>query len=130
MQLKSVLLEKVPGVLHGFGTALEPVPLSLKKIWDSHRPLHKQVHRCDFMDVKVEGQECGEVDSLFTSTKGLPVGVMTADCVPILMANKLGTCVAAIHACWRGTRALILIQLWKELRSRGIPQLCAPMAAR
>ncbi|MEO5968691.1 MAG: polyphenol oxidase family protein [Bdellovibrionia bacterium] len=119
LTIKCVLIEKVPGVVHGFGTAQEPVPASLKDAWESRRPKHKQVHRCDFVDVKVEGQECGDVDSLFTSRAGLPVGVMTADCVPVLMANKLGTCIAAIHAGWRGTRAHILRKLWVELQARG-----------
>ena len=43
---------------------------------------------------------------------------MTADCIPVLMANKRGTCIAAIHAGWRGTRAHTLIHLWNELRIR------------
>jgi YfiH family protein len=117
--IKSALLEKVPGVCHGFGTAQEPVPAALKDAWESRRPKHKQVHRCDFVNVEIEGQECGEVDSLFTSKLGIPVGIMTADCVPVLMANKLGTCIAAIHAGWRGTRAHILRKLWAELQVRG-----------
>ncbi len=119
MQIQSRILEKIPGVSHGFGTAQDPIPAPFKEIWESQRPRHKQVHLCNFVNVDVEGQECGEVDSLFTATTKVPIGIMTADCVPILMANKLGTCVAAIHAGWRGTRAHILTRLWDELRSRG-----------
>ena len=119
MQIKSVLLEKIPGVLHGFGTAQEPIPASVNERGESLRPQHKQVHRCDFAQVEIEGQECGEVDSFFTLKAGIPVGIMTADCVPILMANQKGTCVAAVHAGWRGTRAHILAQLWAELRKQG-----------
>jgi len=118
-EIKSALLDEVPGVIHGFGTAQEPIPASLKKIWESRRPKHKQVHRCDFAQVEIEGQECGEVDGLFTSKAGMPVGIMTADCVPILMANQKGTCVAAVHAGWRGTRAHILAELWTELHKQG-----------
>lgn len=31
------------------------------------------------------------------------VGVLTADCVPVLLADRSGTAVAAIHSGWRGT---------------------------
>jgi copper oxidase (laccase) domain-containing protein len=116
MEIKSILLDKVSGVIYGFGTAEEPVAEPLMAIWEARRPSHKQVHRCDFAHVERLAQECGAVDALFTSKKGAPVGVMTADCVPVLMANKRGTCVAAIHAGWRGTRGHILTRLWDELR--------------
>jgi YfiH family protein len=46
-------------------------------------------------------------DALITDIPGVYVGVVTADCVPILLAarGKDGGCtaVAAVHAGWRGT---------------------------
>lgn len=44
--------------------------------------------------------ECGEGDALVTTVPGLALEVVTADCVPILVAS--GDRVAAIHAGWRG----------------------------
>ena len=41
-------------------------------------------------------------DAVFTYEKNLVCAVRTADCLPILLANKNGTMVAAIHAGWRG----------------------------
>src|SRR3954471_7277106 len=43
---------------------------------------------------------CGEGDALYTEEKGLALSVMTADCVPVLMAGPSE--IAAIHAGWRG----------------------------
>ncbi len=43
---------------------------------------------------------CGEGDALVTSEPGLALVVVTADCVPILIAADHR--VAAIHAGWRG----------------------------
>ena len=46
-------------------------------------------------------------DALLTATPGLLVGVKTADCVPILLADVKRRAVAAVHAGWRGTLARI-----------------------
>jgi polyphenol oxidase len=43
------------------------------------------------------------VDGLITKAPGLPIGVMAADCVPILLYDPDRSAVAAIHAGWRGT---------------------------
>jgi YfiH family protein len=42
-------------------------------------------------------------DALITSEPGILLVVQTADCVPILLADKKRRAVAAIHAGWRGT---------------------------
>ena len=49
---------------------------------------------------------CGEGDALITSERGVAVSVVTADCVPVLLAS--GNQVAAVHAGWRGLVQRIL----------------------
>ncbi len=46
-------------------------------------------------------------DALITCRPGILLGVQTADCVPILLADTRRRAVAAIHAGWRGTLARI-----------------------
>ncbi|MGH9732735.1 MAG: peptidoglycan editing factor PgeF [Candidatus Acidiferrales bacterium] len=46
-------------------------------------------------------------DALATETKGLLLGVQTADCIPILLVDPRHRAVAAVHAGWRGTVARI-----------------------
>jgi YfiH family protein len=41
-------------------------------------------------------------DAVIASTPGLVVGVLTADCTPVLMADPQARIVAAVHAGWRG----------------------------
>lgn len=45
----------------------------------------------------------GEADGMWTGTRGLVLGILTADCVPVLLADPDRELVAAVHAGWKGT---------------------------
>ncbi len=45
----------------------------------------------------------GRADGLMTDEPGVLLGVLTADCVPVLVADRRRRAVAAFHAGWRGT---------------------------
>ena len=45
------------------------------------------------------------VDALMTNEPGTALTVLSADCVPILLAVDDGRAIAAVHAGWRGTAA-------------------------
>lgn len=47
-------------------------------------------------------------DALMTDVPGLLLGVQTADCVPVLIADPRNRAVAVFHAGWRGTLARIV----------------------
>jgi YfiH family protein len=44
-----------------------------------------------------------QADGMITKTAGIAVGIETADCVPILLADAETPAVAAVHAGWRST---------------------------
>jgi hypothetical protein len=48
-----------------------------------------------------------EADVLVATAAGVAVAVYTADCVPVLLAERRGRGVAAIHAGWRGSAARV-----------------------
>lgn len=90
MLLKATNLD----VMHGFGTrTTESVPEVITG---------RQVHgdRVLRVDGPIDGEEC---DALVSQTPGVRIGVLTADCVPILLADRQRRVVAAVHAGWRGT---------------------------
>lgn len=61
-------------------------------------------------------EEVPHADALVTRVPGLLLGVQTADCVPILLADTRQRVVAAIHAGWRGTLARIAIKALGRMR--------------
>ncbi|HLJ23391.1 MAG TPA: peptidoglycan editing factor PgeF [Candidatus Acidoferrales bacterium] len=78
----------------------------------------RQFHS-DVIFIAAEAAETGEppkADALITHTPGLLLGVQTADCVPILLADTRRRAVAAIHAGWRGTLARIVPKTLGRMR--------------
>jgi YfiH family protein len=55
-----------------------------------------------------EGKAVLEGDGLITAERGLFLGVQTADCTPVLIADTRTHAVGAFHAGWRGTVARIV----------------------
>jgi hypothetical protein len=50
-------------------------------------------------------KEAGEADGMVTAENGVYLGVLTADCVPLLFIAPKQRLAAAVHAGWRGTLA-------------------------
>jgi YfiH family protein len=61
----------------------------------------KQVHGVAVVDAARAGTE-PEADGAFATQPGAVCAVLTADCLPVLLCNRAGTKVAALHAGWRG----------------------------
>lgn len=68
-----------------------------------------QVHGDDFhfepKPVGIAQAPSLEGDGFATSQGRMGLMIKTADCQPILLAHKSGSCVAALHAGWRGNRS-------------------------
>jgi len=65
-----------------------------------------QVHGAAVLAVDADySGERLEADGLATAAPGIVLTVLTADCVPILMADPERGVAAALHAGWRGTLA-------------------------
>jgi YfiH family protein len=66
-----------------------------------------QVHgsRCVIVDAASDLAARPEADALATRTPGLLLGILTADCVPVLFADTTAGVVGAAHAGWKGAIA-------------------------
>lgn len=66
-----------------------------------------QVHgaRCVIVDADSDLRARPEADALATRTPGLLLGILTADCVPVLLADVEAGVVGAAHAGWKGAIA-------------------------
>jgi YfiH family protein len=57
-------------------------------------------------------------DAAVTRARGIVLGVRTADCLPVLFADRAGTVVGAAHGGWRGLAAGVLEA---TVRAMGVP---------
>jgi len=89
-------LDDLPWLEHGFGTRISsgwPDTTDLASV--------RQIHS----DIIVVAEHTGclaEGDALITNRPGITLSIRTADCLPILMADRKNRAVAAVHAGWRG----------------------------
>lgn len=60
-----------------------------------------------------------KADAVVSKTPGLAVGVLTADCTPVLFADAKAGVVAAAHAGWRGAVGGILEAAIAEMERQG-----------
>ncbi|MDE0305790.1 MAG: peptidoglycan editing factor PgeF [Albidovulum sp.] len=58
-------------------------------------------------------------DAMVSKTPGVSLGVLTADCLPVLFADPVARVVGAAHAGWRGSLAGILQNTAKEMEELG-----------
>jgi YfiH family protein len=79
-----------------------------------------QVHSADI--VRVAGPWEGErprADAMVTDRPGLALGVLTADCAPVLLADAQAGVVGAAHAGWKGALGGVLEAAVEAMEAAG-----------
>jgi polyphenol oxidase len=67
-----------------------------------------QVHSADVVHITGPMSDRPRADGMVTATPGIALGVLTADCQPVLFADRDAGVIGAAHAGWRGTRDGVL----------------------
>lgn len=129
----------IPGVAHGFSTRrfdLGPAEASpeivarrqafLRACGVAGDPLVlRQVHGAVVVRASDVGEgSTPEADAAVRARAGRAPAVRTADCVPVLLADRAGRGVAAVHAGWRGVAAGIAgaaVRALADLEDQAIP---------
>jgi len=60
-----------------------------------------------------------DADAVVTSIAGLAIGVLTADCAPVLLADAQAGVIAAVHAGWKGAKAGVIENAINAMESLG-----------
>lgn len=85
-----------------------------------------QVHSTDVHIVNsVHDYKITTADALVSTQKNIPLAIMTADCLPVVIAGFDGSVVGVAHAGWRGLKDGILentVQAIKNVASTGVLQ--------
>jgi YfiH family protein len=66
----------------------------------------QQVHGCEV--ARFDGTGLPQADASVSLESGEVCAVLVADCLPVLLADRQGRCVAAAHAGWRGLAAGVI----------------------
>lgn len=69
-----------------------------------------QVHGATVVHLAAAPRVPPTADAVLTRRPGLACAVLVADCVPILLASRDGSAVAAVHAGWRGLADGVIAQ--------------------
>ena len=112
MILQASQLTALDWLEHGFGTSL-----SLNWPPDPGYVNLQQTHSNIVIEA-VQGAQgvLGEGDGLITNQPGIWIGVRSADCAPLILADPVHRAVAAVHAGWRGTVGGIAVRSIERMR--------------
>ena len=77
----------------------------------------QQVHGFEAVELTSATPHGTQVDACWTRERGVACTIMVADCLPVLLTDRAGTCVAAAHCGWRGLAGAngrgVLEALWE-----------------
>lgn len=124
------LFSHLPGIKHAFLTRNFPgskqsytsVENRIRAIGALEFPVQnlsilKQTHsnKCVVIRSQEDVHAKNEADAQITKVPGIALGILTADCVPVLLADETQRIIGAAHAGWKGALAGILENTLSEM---------------
>lgn len=81
---------------------------SAMQVKTSHLQSVHQIHSAEVVTLTEPVDDKPKADAMVTATPGLALGILTADCQPVLFAETTAGVIGAAHAGWRGARDGVL----------------------
>jgi YfiH family protein len=135
---------KLPGLAHGFfgrrGGVSEGIYASLNcgpgsndvrdQVIENRRRVSKalnganlltlyQIHSPNTVIVTEPWTQGPQADAMATNIPGLALGILTADCAPVLLADAQARVIGAAHAGWKGAFGGVIEQVLEKMESLG-----------
>ncbi len=90
------------------------------QVAENHLVTVYQIHSAEVITVAAPvTAERPKVDAIVSHTKGLALGILTADCAPILFSEPNAGVIGAAHAGWKGALAGIIHQTVAAMQDLG-----------
>lgn len=75
---------------------------------------------------KIHGtQNLPKADGIVTNLKNIAIGIVTADCAPIIFYDEEKQVIGACHAGWKGAKLGIIQETVKKMQTLGAKNICA-----
>lgn len=108
------------GLNLGYGAGDDPAAVDanrarLRRLLPQEPRWLRQVHGATVVDASTVTAPV-DADAAWTDRPGVVAAVMVADCMPVLLADRAGRCVAVAHAGWRGLAGGVLQNTVRAVR--------------
>ena len=112
--------------------------LDIQGLKANHMLFVNQIHGAEAVIVdskeKIYGtQNLPKADAIVTNLPNVAIGIITADCSPILLRDEEKNIIAAVHAGWRGAKLGVIkstIAAMQSLGAQNIKAVIGPMIAQ
>lgn len=115
MIARSKLLSKLKGVDHAFLNYQESVLFETKETFTSVI----QVHGSDvwvYNDTPQKTSQKNQADAIICNSIDRTIGIITADCIPLIVASLDARIIAVVHAGWKGLSQGIIKNSMNEIK--------------
>ncbi|GAB3169585.1 peptidoglycan editing factor PgeF [Myceligenerans halotolerans] len=101
------------------GAALDGIPVAFATQVHSDRVIPLGSEERGQWHAEPAPDTAGDGDALVTTERGLGLGVLVADCVPVLLADAEARVVGVAHAGRKGTAAGVVLRALESMTARG-----------
>jgi purine-nucleoside/S-methyl-5'-thioadenosine phosphorylase / adenosine deaminase len=78
-----------------------------------------QIHSANVVQVDAAWKAGPQADAMVTKTRGIALGILSADCAPVLFADVEAKVIGAAHAGWKGALAGVVEETVAAMEAQG-----------